>query len=263
MAVWEKFEFDCTNYLNDKFGEYATFTRKGGSDSTVPDIKVKTKSGKVFYIDVKHCPAQCGQFVLLPNLATRSFEYSRSNATSENRFAKMIMEYMDDSFEEFKEAGTSGKDIIMPNGTSIFADWIIHTYKNKGAEYFITNNYTIVPIERFLDFFTVTAKYRIKRSGSSSVGKSNLAAVSRHIQNGGYGVIGMRTDDSKLFVTSARNIHNTRFIINGTEYMFSERGSEYEIRKLSNTFNANVIFSIELKTSRGSVTDADFIRLLK
>lgn len=60
----------------------------------------------------------------------------------------------------------------------------------------------------------------------------------------------MRTDDSKLFVTSTRYIHNTRFIINGTEYMFSERGSEYEIRKLSNTFNANVIFSIDLKTTR-------------
>lgn len=263
MAVWEKFEYDCTDYLNSKFGAYASFVHEGGSDSTVPDIKVKTKSGKVFYMDVKHCPAQCGQFVLLPNLATRSFEYSRLNATTVNRYARMIMDHMDASFEEFKEAGTSGKDIIMPNGPSIFADWIVHTYKNKGAEYFITNNYTIVPIDRFLDFFTVTAKYRIKRSGSSSVGKSNLAAVSRHIQNGGYGVTSMRTDDSKLFVTSTRYIHNTRFIINGTEYMFSERGNEYEIRKLSNTFNANVIFSIDLKTTRGSISDADFIRLLK
>ena len=263
MAVWEKFEFDCTDYLNNKFGAYASFVHEGGSDSTVPDIRVKTTSGKVFYIDVKHCPAQCGQFVLLPNLATRSFDYSRLNATPINRYAKMIMDHMDGSFEEFKEAGTSGKDIVMPNGPSIFADWIIHTYKNKGAEYFITNNYTIVPIDRFLDFFTVTAKYRIKRSGSSSVGKGNLAVVSRHIQNGGYGVNSMRIDDSKLFVTSTRNIHNTRFIINGTEYMFSERGSEYEIRKLSNTFNANVIFSIDLKTTRGSISDAEFIHLLR
>lgn len=263
MAVWEKFEFDCTDYLNDRFGAYATFIHEGGCDSTVPDIKVKTHSGKVFYVDVKHCPAQCGQFVLLPNLATRSFEYSRLNATSINWCVEMIMDHMDDSFEEFKEAGTSGKDIIMPNGPAIFADWIIYTYKNKGVEFFITNNYTIVPIDRFLDFFTVTAKYRIKRSGSNSVGKGNLAVVSRHIQCGGFDVKEMRTDDSKLFVSSTRNIHNTRFIINGTEYMFSERGSEYEIRKLSNTFNANVIFSIDLKTTRGGVSDADFICLLK
>lgn len=263
MAIWEDFELDCTDYLNKKFGTYASFAHEGGSDSTVPDIKVKTRSGRVFYIDVKHCPAQCGQFVLLPNLSTRTFEYSRLNATSVNRYAELIMAHMDSSFEEFKEAGTSGKDIIMPNGPSVFANWIIQTYKNKGAEFFITNNYTIVPIDRFLDFFSVTAKYRIKRSGSSAVGKGNMAAVSRHIQNGGYGVTSMRTDEAKLFVSSPRNIHNIRFVISGTEYMFSVRGDEYEIRRLSNTFNANVIFSIDLKSTRGSVTDEGFIRFLK
>ena len=263
MAVWEKFEADCTSYLNSKFGSYATFTHEGGSDSTVPDIKVNTKSGRVFYIDVKHCPAQCGQFVLLPDLETRTFAYSRLNATSMNAYAKMIMDHMNLSFEEFKEAGTSGKDIVMQNGPSIFADWIIQTYKNKGAEYFITNDYAIVPVDRFLDFFTVNAKYRIKRSGSSSVGKSKMSSVIRHIQNGNYGVTGVRQDGGKLFVASPRNIHNTRFIMDGTEYMFSARGSEYEIRKLSNTFNANVIFSIDLKTTRGSLSEADFIRFLE
>lgn len=68
MTVWEEFEIQCTNYLNKRFGDYAEFIHQGGADSTVLDILVNTNSGHSFYIDTKHSPAQCGQFVLLPKL---------------------------------------------------------------------------------------------------------------------------------------------------------------------------------------------------
>ena len=100
MSIWEEFEKNCVDYLNKKFGSYATFVHEGGSDSTVPDILVHTKNKKSFYIDVKHCPAQCGQFVLLPNIKTRTFEYSRLNATPINKYSEMIIKHMNDSFEE-------------------------------------------------------------------------------------------------------------------------------------------------------------------
>ena len=45
MEKWKDFELDCTNYLIQKFGAYATFIHQGGTDSTVPDILVKTISG--------------------------------------------------------------------------------------------------------------------------------------------------------------------------------------------------------------------------
>lgn len=70
MAICENFEIECKNYLNKRFGAYARFIHQGGSDSTIPDILVKTNSGKEFYIDAKHCLAQCGQFVLLPDIKT-------------------------------------------------------------------------------------------------------------------------------------------------------------------------------------------------
>ena len=76
MNTWKQFEIDCTNFLTKHFGEYASFTLEGGSDSTVPDIQVKTKKNKQFYIEAKHSPAQCGQFVLFPNLKINKFEYS-------------------------------------------------------------------------------------------------------------------------------------------------------------------------------------------
>ena len=263
MAVWEDFEYKCTDYLNEKFGVYANFIHQGGSDSTVPDILVKTKSGDLFYIDAKHSPAQCGQFVLLPNLETGTFEYSRLNVNCINRYAEMIMDYMNNDFDAFREAGTAGKDIDMPNGSDIFANWIIQAYKDKGAEFFITNNYTILPIERFRDYFDVSAKYRIKRSGSGNVGKGRLNSVMDYIESHNYIITDTRIVGDKLFVVSPQQLHNHRFILRGIEYMFSIRGEEYEIRKLSNTYNANVIFSIKQKTSTPGMSDADFIDYLR
>ena len=51
MSTWEQFEIDCTRFLMEQFGEYATFIHQGRSDSTVPDIKVTTKKNKQFYIE--------------------------------------------------------------------------------------------------------------------------------------------------------------------------------------------------------------------
>ncbi len=263
MAIWKTFEVECTAYLNERFGMYATFIHEGGSDSTVPDILVKAKNGSQFYIDAKHCPAQCGQFVLLPDLTTQTFTYSSLNVTPINPYAEKIIEYMNAAFEEFKEAGTAGRDIIMPNSSEIFANWIIQMYEKKGVKFFITNGYTLVPIEHFNECFSITAKYRVKRSGSSAVGKRNFPKVQEHVQQPEYRVTSAYTSDAKMFVTSDKPLHNTRFILDGTEYMFSVRDDMYEIRKLSNVFNANVIFSIKLRDEYSKMSDSEFTCLLR
>lgn len=263
METWKEFEIQCTDFLNSKFGAYARFFHQGGADSTVPDILVETKHSNSFYIDAKHSPAQCGQFVLLPNLDTGTFEYSRLNINHINRYSEMIMEYMNEDFDAFREAGTAGKDIDMPNGSDIFAGWIIQAYKDKGVKFFITNNYTILPIERFREYFYVTAKYRIKRSGSGNVGKSHLKSVRDYISTQDYVIADSRIEGDKLFVISPQQLHNHRFILCGIEYMFSLRGDEYELRKLSNTYNANVIFSILHKASTPGMSESEFIDCLK
>lgn len=262
-TVWEDFEIQCTNFLKDKFGKLATFQHQGGADSTVPDILVQTKSGRSFYIEAKHSPAQCGQFVLLPDLKTHTFEYSKLNVNHINTYAQMIIDYMNQDFDAFREAGTAGKDIDMKDGPNIFASWIVHTYQNKGAAFFITNDYVIFPINRFTDYFDVTARYRIKRSGSRNVGKKSLESVQDYISAHDYNITSFHIIKDKLFVSSPQELHNHRFILDGTEYMFSLRNDEYEIRKLSNTYNANVIFSIKLKTSIHGLSDQEFIDCLK
>lgn len=262
MSVWQNFEIDSTKYLNDNFGKYATFTHCGGSNSTMSDIQVKTKNNKVFYIEAKHCPAQCGQFVLLPNIETKQFEYSKQNINPINSYSTQIMQYMNNDFEAFKEAGTSGKNIEMTNGSNIFANWIIKFYKDKETHFFITNDFIILPIDYFEEYFNVTAKYRIKRSGSSSVGKNRINEVKTYISQNNYQIDNFIIKDSKLFVNSNQNLHNSRFVLNGYEYMFSLRENKYEIRRLSNTYNANVIFSITSKKHINGISNNEFIDFL-
>ncbi len=261
MNNWEEFEVICTSYLTEQFGEYATFTHQGKSYSTVPDIKVETKKNKQFYIEAKHTPAQCGQFVLLPNIETKKFEYSKLNSTEVNEFSNAIIEHMNNYFEDFKEAGTTGKFIEFNNCQNIFSQWIIKTYKDKGVKFFITNNNLIFQVEQFAEYFNVTAKYRIKRSGSSSVGRGSIDSVKKYIKSI-IPNVELKTTNDKIFVVSDENLHNKRFIIGKNEFMISKRESDFEIRKLSNTFNANVIFSIELKSNKDGISTSKFIDVL-
>ena len=120
MEAWKQFELDCTDHLNRVFGYKAQFIHQGFEDSTVADIKCVTKSGKTFYLEAKQCPAQCNQFVLLPDVATQTFEYSKQNSLPINDYSKKIINHMNNDFEDFKEAGTSGKDIIFDNCEEVF-----------------------------------------------------------------------------------------------------------------------------------------------
>lgn len=267
MTKWKEFEIQCTDFLNKRFGAYARFFHQGGSDSTVSDILVKTKSGNSFFIDAKHSPAQCGQFVLLPDLDTGTFEYSRLNINSINRYAEIIMDFMNDDFDAFVQAGTAGKDINIPNGSDIFTNWIIQVYKEKGVEFFITNNYTILSIERFGEYFNVTARYRIKRSGSSNIGRSRIKPLMDYISTLDCVITDSRVAEDKLFVISPQQLYDHKFIFRGNEYMFSLREceceNEYELRKLSNTNNANVIFSIKHNANTPGISESEFIDYLK
>ncbi len=262
MASWEQFEEDCANYLQRVYGRFANFKRVGGSDSTIPDIRVTTSKG-TFYIEVKESQAQCGQFVLLPDLNTRTFTYSPLNKTPINKYSSMIMEHMNAAFDEYREAGTAGRAIVMPNDQEIFSGWIISAYREKGALFVITDNYVLIPIEQFKDFFNISATYRIKRSGSASVGKSRIDRVANTIRNFDFVITDITAEDDKLFISSPVNCHDMRFLLDGTEYMLSRRGAEYEVRRLSNTYNANVIFSIEFRSGMPGIADQDFIAFLQ
>lgn len=263
MPNWEKFECDCTDYLNEKFRKYANFTHLGGSDSTTSDILVEPKSNNKspFYIDAKKAPAQCGQFVLSPNMQTRRFEYSKKNKSPANIYTDKIANYMNCRFDEFLDAGTAGKNIYM-NEPDVFSSWIINNFQNHNTKFIITNGFTILPICDLKLHFTVSAKCRTKKSGSGAAGKKYIYSLIEYIKSNNYEMESFDIQKNKLFIKSSKNLKNEKITVNEKEFIFSPQNGEYELRKLSNTKNANVIFSIDKKESVSGMSDNDFINAL-
>ena len=266
MDSWKEFELEWTKFLKDSYGDVAYFEHQGFEDSTRPDILVRTKSGKEFYIETKKCPAQCGQFVLLPDDKTRRFIYSPKNINKINDFSEQIINFMNNNYDSFKNAGTAGKNIVFDGMEHVFINWIIDKYEAEKVELFATNNKVIISLDQFDKIFSVTAKYRIKRSGSSNVGSKRIDNVLTYIKNNFDITAYRKTNNGSLFVQSTKNIHNLRFNLDGFEYMFSyvSNNFEFEVRKLSKTFNANVIFSIDLKNpALKGLTPREIINALK
>lgn len=241
--LWENFESECLKFLKKEYPNY-TFSRSGGADSTIPDIYVEN-DGTPYYIEVKMPNAQSGQFVVIYDEESGTFKFSDKNKTQENPYTDEIIRYMNIEFEKFRNAGTKGEEILID--TKIFIDWIIDNYKEKDVRYFITkkdDNFILIPIDDFGKYFNVKAVYRVKKSGSSSVPISKFPIVQKYLTNM---KIENKIKNNKLFVN---NYHNTPFyfnIENNDYYIPDNTENCKEVRKLSHTNNANVIFEISLK----------------
>lgn len=263
MKKWRIFEENCVAYLNSKFNKYADFILEGDSNSKRSDILVNTKNGKKFYIEAKDSPSQSGQFVLLPDLNQDIFIYSKLNNNEINEYSEKIIDYMNHDFEYYKNPGTSGKSIDFEGSYKIFSEWIIKMYKEKNVSLVISKDFTILPIEKFMDYFYITAKYRVKKSGSGYVSKKNIENVIEFIKTCEYTITNIEIVGKKIFVYSPDNLYKKRFFVNGQEYMYSQKNdNKYEIRKLSNTKNSNVIFSIEIKENILGLSEEEIIKYL-
>lgn len=248
MFLWESFELDCCKHLNEVFSHLAQFKRNGGSNAYTSDIKVTPVSGAdCFYIEAKKLPAQAGQFVLKAVASDRLFEYSSKNHHSLNENSRKIISYMNSNFKEFESAGTAGREIDIKDGQKLYASWIKDYYKSKNVKFIITSDYILIPIDALEDFVNIKSVYRVKKSGSSKVGVSNSGTVCRYLNNSGIAINSLVVRDGKVMVDSDVDLHNTRFKLNNQEYMISARELGFEVRRLSNTFNANVIFSLQRK----------------
>lgn len=238
---WESFEEDCYSYLKAKY-PYASFVDLGKHNSNVPDIIVGAAHNE-FYMEIKKPVAQSGQFVLKP--LNGKFIFSSSNKTTQNAYTEKIISEMNRSFEKFSNAGTSGEKISLPD--SIFSSWIMDYYTKKGVKYFISkrDNFVIFPTERFPEYFDVSAIYRVKKSGSTNPSSNNLSEI---LQCSKGKITSYSWQDGKLFVVSS--FYDDGDKIEGIQYNYqlNQVGTNrFNVRRLSNTANANVIFSISLK----------------
>ncbi len=258
-SKWSEFESECVNYLREKFGAFSKFTHMGEANSACSDILVETRNGKTFFIEVKHTPAQCGQFVVYPNNEIKRFVYGARNRTPINPYSTKILEYMDLSYSSYCSPDTAGFNINMDD--SVFYDWVKTAYKLKNVKYIISNGFILFPINRIQEFFSISAKYRVKKSGSRKVSGKNLNDIQNYVFTR-YNCVPV-VKDGKIIVASENISHTDSFMINGKYYMFSARDDIYEIRELSKTRNANVIFSVSLYSNVSGISDSSFIEELK
>lgn len=256
---WINFESDCCDYLNDNYKSAATFIHEGLSNSTVPDILVKPNKGGYFYIEAKSPQAQCGQFVLVPNEESRSFDYSQGNSTPYFEETNIIIDHMNANFEKYIKAGTAG--VSLPLSESVFIDWIQKYYSSKNVKFFITGTQKIIfPVENFGKYFSVSCQYRMKRSGSSNPSKNNLPEINTLLSQNG-----IRSDITQLgkeyYIKTQQNVDGLK--IHGKQYSYILRqgvGNNFNIRRLSNTCNSNVIFQInQTKMSQGKADLDEFL----
>lgn len=244
---WEVFEEECTDYLNRTFGNSnINFQLQGGHDCTLADIKTFINKSYKFSIEIKQKSAQSGQFVLLDN--GNELYYSPKNQSPVNEFSQLIIDYMNSKYDKYKGVSTNALEINLP--CNIFESWIQNHYRNKNVKYIITNdgyNYVIFPLNKYGEYFRIHANFRVKGSGSSPLPKCDDVMVSDLINNT-YGSHTILRKEKKAYCKTALNIPDkVQLHLKGRRYQLNKvQSGLYEIRKLSNTRNANVIFSIEL-----------------
>ncbi len=251
MRPGEKFETRCFEYLQNKYkAKNTVFYHEGGPDSTKSDIAV-IKNGKLeFYIEAKDSSAQSGQFVLLPDEETEAFVFSPRNKSKPNEMTDIIINYMNSDFHRFNAAGTSGQALNID--TKVFSEWIIGHYKEKNVKYVIScqKDYVVFPIRKFHQYFNIVANYRVKKSGSGSPSKKDISLIEQRIKDY-YPAAEFTQEQKKLYVEIKEPITAERIVLDKYTYYLSSQGSsKYEVRRLSNTYNMNVIFAVELNKSQ-------------
>lgn len=249
--TWQEFEIFCLNYLTRIFGNY--FSSRGGSDSTHSDIEYSSERIN-FAIECKMPHSQSGQFVLIPNEEYKIFDFSKKNKTSRTLDGtEEIITYVNEHFDEFSSPGTKGVDLQMD--PSVYERWIKAMYRQKNVEYIMTSineticdeNIVILPLDKIGEYFDISCKYRVKKSGSSGVGKKKYKDACKMLKQSG--IEFAEVDDYQIYMEKKliNSIHvgaegKYKFNLNTCEPAFT-----YMIRVLSNTFNANIIFSLKIK----------------
>ncbi len=272
MKKWEKLEKDCFQQLSTMYGDYIKILPYGKSDSTKPDLKIILPNGKSFFIEIKSPNAQCCQFVLFPDEKKKSFYFSPGNKTQLTQSCSQIIQYMNSHYLQYHKPNQKGIKIDIKN--DVLYNLVNEYYTPKMVKYFMTQtkngDFIIFPSSQFKDYFNITAWYRRKKSGSSEPTQKHIPEIKQNLIyysiNGDINIVEM--DKPRCFLMSDNdNLHKERLICTNYTYELKENKNSqilsqegfmsyiYEIRKLSNTNNPNVICQLELKNIQQSLKD--------
>lgn len=245
---WQVFEQQALKYLEVNYPD-KIYNKIGGSNSTKGDIQVFNGSDTYLYdIEIKLCPCQAGQFVLCDEGSY--YSYSQRNKHQENIFSSSIISYINEDFKTFQSVSQRGFPILA--NEDILYNYLISHFRNKNCKYIITSNSLnselfFFPIENIPEYLSVNAYLRRKKSGSRKLPKKEFNTALECLQrNHIYSPDNIEIGKELLYYSDiSLDTPNLYF---GESYYLSEiKDNLYKVRKISNTNNPNVIFSLNLK----------------
>lgn len=259
--TWEELENKCYEHLKRMYGYNNSIEPYGKSDSTKADIKIEPATSDEFFIEVKARDSQCCQFVLFPNENTESFDFSKRNKVPLSDNCKRIISYMDSLYKKYHKVGKKGIPVDVDSSTlyGLVQDF----YSVKKVKFFMTEGTDIIifPSDHFSDYFAIEAFYRRKTSGSAEPNESNnnpeiIQGLGEEDISGiiEYKSVGGKT---RCFLHTDTYIHKRKMICEEYTYQFKDNKYSktlstskkyvFEVRRLSNTSNPNVICQLSLK----------------
>ena len=207
MIRGKEYEVSALEWFKENFD--ADAINEGGADSTKPDI-ISPIYG---IIEVKHLPAQSGQFT---EKTADKYAYSQDIV---NLF-------------ENKSANSKSTDPRCK-------DWVKNYYLNdKKVNYFIVfdkKEILFLTPEEYFDRYTFSCTYRFKKSGPRNATKAIASILSKTIEVFWRG--------KKLYVTDSK-LNETYLTVGDKECYINDEG---EVRILATTKNATYIFNVKAK----------------
>ena len=161
---------------------------------------------------------------------------------------------MNDNFDNYANISTRGEELYIPK--DLMYNWVKYYYKNiKKENYFISeynNDIIILPIEKLEQYFDISCKYRIKKSGSTDPSLKHKEEIEKILLKNNLNFDDITFKGKKCFVDIKNGVKN-KYKLDGDKYNYQfakEEDTIYGIRQLSNTSNANVIFTLVSKKSQ-------------
>lgn len=210
MIRGKKYEITALEWILNNIDP--TAKEYGGADSTLPDI-IGEKCG---IVEVKHLPAQSGQFT---ESTAKDYAYS----------------------EEIKALFSNKK-----NNQNIKHEacksWVKNYYINQKK----VNNFLVfekeeilfLSAEEYFERYSFSCTYRFKKSGSRNATKTIASILSKTIE--------VFWNGKKLYVTDNK-LNETYLTIGDKKCYINDEG---EVRILASTKNATYIFSVDLKEAK-------------
>lgn len=269
MENWKLFELKVTDFLNDYFNDTRfTFKSTGGSNSTSSDIAIYYDNKLLKSIEVKFCPAQSGQIVVLP--IDGEFIFSSRSIYTNNPYSVEIISHMNQNFKKYNKVSSTGIPIDLDNST--FFNWIKYHYThNKNSDFVIAGTLDKrkenIEYINFIEFpemdkyFSIKCLYRKKRSGPNELPKKYenifINKFSSVAYENNFKILNTYWEKpnkkNKFFIEVDKKFNKFEKYLDCGEFTsFLSYKNEvlnkyiYAVKKRSNTNNPNITYTLDL-----------------